>query len=122
MDRYNRTYQHGTATFELDYYIPDKEECRFLILKVVEQATRDYLSLFGSDLSSDINKWESAAGLIFDPEYRILWGDVDLSLEDLLNIVDIDTNWFREKITRCFKERHGTQEKEYNRNYRRRNS
>ena len=119
MNRYNRTYHHGTATFELDYYTPDREECRFLILKIIEQATRDYLSLFGSDLPNDVYKWETAVGFIFDPEYTILWGEVNLSLEDLLNIVDIDTSWFREKITQCFKEKYGTQKEGYNRNYRR---
>jgi hypothetical protein len=107
MERYNRTYTHGTATFELSYYVPNIEECRFLILKVVEQSVRDYLSLFGSNLPNDIAIWETAVGFIFDSEYKIVWGNMELSLEDYLGIVDIDVDWFRERISERFKERHG---------------
>lgn len=116
MDRYNRLYQHGAVKFELSFYLPDIEECRFLILKVVEQSVGDYLSLFGSNLPNDIATWESAVGFIFDEDYRIMWGDLELSQEDLLGIVDIDVRWFREKMLERFKEKHGrhhdTEEKE----------
>jgi len=107
MDRYNRLYQHGAAQFELSFYLPDIEECRFLILKVVEQAVRDYLSLFGSNLPNDIATWETAVGFIFDEDYKIMWGNLELSQEDLLGIVDIDVKWFRERMLERFKEKHG---------------
>ena len=107
MDRYNQTYHHGVVSFDLNDYIPDPEECRFLILKIVEQSVRDYLSLFGSDLSNDKHHWETAAGFIFDPEYMIIWGDTDISLEDLLDIVDINISYFRKRIIERFRERHG---------------
>jgi hypothetical protein len=105
--RHNREYNYNGVKFFLSDYTPNVEECRFLILKVVEQSVRDYLSLFGSDLNSEVLLWSTAKGFIYDSEHKVLWGDKELSLEDLLNIVDVDVNYLRERVTKQFKERHG---------------
>lgn len=105
--RYNKTYTYGTVQFSLDFYTPNIEEYRFLILKVVEQAVRDYLLLSSSELPSDIYLWKTAESFIFDSEHMIMWGDLELTLEDLLNVIDIDVDWFREKVTKRFQQKHG---------------
>jgi hypothetical protein len=112
MERYNREYSHGSVTFFLSDYTPNIEECRFLILKIVEQATRDYISLFGSNVSSEKALWETAHGFIFDDEYRIMWGNTEMGTEDLVGIVDVDVHYLRERVRKQFKERHnnGSQE------------
>jgi len=107
MQRYDKVHTHGTVSFLLNTYIPNIEEYRFLILKVVEQSVRDYLLLSRSDLPSDIYLWKTAASFIFDSEHKIMWGDLEMSLEDLLDVVDIDVIWFREKVARRYQQKHG---------------
>ena len=107
MDRYNRLHSYGSVTFFLSDYTPNMEECRFLVLKVVEQAVRDYISLFGSNSNSEKTLWDTAKGFIFDDEYRIMWGDKETSTEDLLHYVDIDISYLRERVRKQFKEKYG---------------
>lgn len=105
--RYNKTYTYGTVQFSLDFYIPNIEEYRFLILKVVEQAVRDYLLLSNSVLPSDIYLWKTAESFIYDSEHTIMWGDLEMTLEDLLNVIDINVDWFRERVTKRYLQKHG---------------
>jgi len=105
--RYNQIHYYGEVSFYLSDYRLNIEECRFLILKVIEQTTRDYLSLFGSEFTNDQQIWLTAVDFIFDTSYRIRWGDMELSLEDLLGIVDIDVAYFRERMNKRFIDRHG---------------
>jgi len=107
MDRYGKEYSYGSVRFFLSDYTPNIEECRFLILKVLEQSIRDYISLFGSNISSEQALWETAFGFIFDDDYRVLWGDKEMSPEDLIGIVDVDISYLRERVRKQFKERHG---------------
>lgn len=71
-------------------------------MKVVEQAVKDY-TLIKSPHYSDkyrsrhIKNWESARDFIFDDNYLIDWGDQQMNLEDILDIMDIDIDWFRKK-------------------------
>lgn len=97
-DRYNRYYKHGEVTFYLGDHAPDMEESRFLILKVMEQAIRDYLALEEAQTTHEVFLWQTAAGFIFDDDYRLMWGDQELSPEDLLGMVDINISWLRQKV------------------------
>ncbi len=106
MDRYNHWHHHNDVEFWLPYYSPNIEECRFLILKIVEQSIRDYISLFGSNISSEKALWDTAYGFIFDDEYRIMWGNTEMGTEDLVGIVDVDIHYLRERVRKQFKERH----------------
>jgi hypothetical protein len=106
-DRYDKQYSHNTVTFYLDSYTPNIEECRFLILKVVEQTVRDFLTLFGSDLTSEQILWHTAVGFIFDNDYRLHWGELEVAPEDLLAVVDVDMEYFRDKMRERFEEKHG---------------
>lgn len=106
-DRYNREHKHGNVTFYLSDFTPEPEQCRFLMLKVLEQTVRDYCSLVTSELPNERVTWEMARDFLFDDNYKIMWGDWELNIVEFLEILDIDADWFREQTTKKFREQHG---------------
>lgn len=104
-DRYEKEHSYGEVKFFLSDYTPNIEEVRFLLMKVIEQAVRDYCSLSNAELPAEKLLWETAKGFIFDDDYRICWGDKEYSFEDILNILDLDIAWFREQTQKKFKAR-----------------
>jgi len=78
--------------------LPNIDECRYLILKIIEQAVRDYISLDGSDVLAEQALFATAEGFLFDDDYQIHWGDEEKTLCDLLDFLDIDIDWFRERV------------------------
>ena len=105
--RYNKWHNYGEVYFYLPDYQVYPEQARFLLLKVIEQTIRDYVALVNSEIASEQVLWEEARDLIYDNEYRFLWGTLELSFEDALLILDMDISWVREEVTRKFEERHG---------------
>jgi hypothetical protein len=95
--RYETWHQAGNVKFFLSDYIPDPEECKFLLLKVVEQSVRDFVSLADSIEPELRETCKEARDFIFDDEYYIDWGDKQLNLPMILELLEIDTEWFRDK-------------------------
>jgi hypothetical protein len=104
-DRYNRIYNYGRVEFYLSEFMPDEDQCRFIILKVLEQAVRDFTSLADSFLPHDKEVWQEAKDFLFDNEYKLLWGDWELTTEEFLQLVDLDIEWVREQSLKKLKER-----------------
>ena len=80
--------------------LPQIDECRYLILKIIDQAVRDYLSLENSSAPIDQFYYDSACQFLFDDTYAIDYGGVDKTLKDLLDILDINSQWFRERVVK----------------------
>ena len=97
---YEEVYLWGKARFTLTRTIPSEEETRYLLLKVVEQAIRDYVSIRRQTRigPADQNALETAQGFLFDDEYRIDWGGEILSLNQILEVLDLSQEWLRRKI------------------------
>lgn len=87
------------------YILPKIDECKILILKIIEQAIRDYLSLTNATAPIEKYYYETATNLIFNDEYTIDYGGTDKTLEDLLDIVNLDIDWLRYKIIRMKEKR-----------------
>ena len=81
-------------------YTPSLDECRFLILKIVEQAVRDFLSLEHASSSSEKEYYQTACEFIFNDRYRIDYGGEEKSLQDVLDLIDADIEWFRENVVK----------------------
>ena len=96
---------YGEVKFHLSDYIPSKEQCRILMLKVLEQAVRDYCSLAKSELANEQQQWEEARAFLMDKNYHFKLGDYDLTLESFLDILDLDVDWVREQTRKKFKAR-----------------
>ena len=104
-DRYNRQHAYGEVKFYLSFYTPDEEQCRMLMLKLLEQSVRDYCSLEGSQLANEQLIWEEAKAFLFDNDYHFYWGEYDFTLESFLDILDLNVDWVREQTQKKFKVR-----------------
>jgi hypothetical protein len=97
-DRYQVTHYWAERPFKLNIPNLQEDECRFLIMKVVEQAVRDYLALEGSTAPIEQYHYSTAQAFIFDDEYILNYGEQDVSPQDMLGVLDIDIQWFRDRV------------------------
>lgn len=104
-DRYDTEHSYGEVRFYLSDYCPNIEESRFLLMKVIEQAVRDYCALSEATLPAEIVLWKTSRDFIFNDNYTIEWGDKDMSFEDILDVLDLDVHWFREQTQKKFEAR-----------------
>ena len=74
------------------------DECKKIISKMIEQTVRDYVGLEKSPEPVNQRTWLEASCFLFEEEYRVDWGGDEKSLEDFLGILNIDIDWFREKV------------------------
>jgi len=101
--RHDAYHQIGNITFYLKGYLPDIEECKLLLTKMLEQAVRDYCTPYRISTNSELESWEQARDFLFDDNYHIDWGEgYYLDLQSILDILDIDINWFREQLQKKF--------------------
>lgn len=110
-DRYDREHSYGEVRFQLSNYYPNIEECRFLFMKVIEQAVRDYCALYNAVLPAEVALWETAKGFLFEDIYIILWGEQEMNFEDILDVLDVDIDWFREQTIKKFNIRRNNDDK-----------
>lgn len=110
--RYNRWHNYG----EVFFYLTDfrnfpvyPEQARYLLLKVIEQAIRDYISLVHSTIPSEQQLWETARGFLFDDDYIIDWGNKEINLDEALMMLGLDTSWVRKEVHRKFREHNGNE-------------
>ena len=96
-DRYNKTYKVGNTEFYLEDYLPNIEECRFILIKIIEQAVRDLVAFKDAEELDLIEIHKEAEDFIFKNDYFILWGNEELNLQMILDILDIDIDWFRDR-------------------------
>ena len=82
----------------LKYTLPHTDECKHLIYKIIFQAIRDFFNLKHSALLQDQFDYNTACEFLFDDTYTIDYGGTDKSFKDLLDILDMDIVWLREKI------------------------
>tara|TARA_Y100000310_G_C20637076_1_gene791759 strand:+ start:541 stop:900 length:360 start_codon:yes stop_codon:yes gene_type:complete len=101
-DRYDKTHQYKETKFYLSNYLPNQEECKIIILKIVEQASRDYLALHNAGSPALKYAWETAKDFIFTENYLIDWGGQDVTPRYLLDLVDINIEWLRRKMKERF--------------------
>lgn len=103
-DRYDKFYTYKEVEFYLSSYLPNEEECRIIILKIVEQASRDYLSLHDAKSVTLQYTWETARDFIFKKTHLIGWGNRKISPAYLLSLIDMDIEWLRRKIKQKFEQ------------------
>jgi hypothetical protein len=78
---------------------PKLDESKALLLHVIKQAVDDY-QIFKNKTREDHKEiWESARRFIFDDDYYIDWGDVQLNLEQICELIHLEVEWVRNKIS-----------------------
>lgn len=106
-DRLDKWHTYNTVRFYLADFMPDKEQYRYLMLKVLEQAVRDYIALIDSTVPNERLLWEEARDFIFKEDYAIMWGDMELTTTAFLDILDIDIKWAREQTMKKLNNKEG---------------
>lgn len=82
----------------MDQIQPEIDESRIILLKIIEQAIRDFLSLEYASAPIEKLYFRTAYGFIFEDKYEINYGgNVYTSLE-LIHAVNIDHHWLRRKV------------------------
>lgn len=89
----------GRRKFILTEFYPQEDECKFLLMKMIEQSIRDYINLEKCIAPIEIQHFESARDFLFDDEYTIQYGEREIGLVDVLHILSLEIDWFREKVT-----------------------
>jgi len=82
----------------MDKTKPKIDECKHIISKMLEQTIRDYLSLEFASAPIEKYYYDTAEAFLFEDEYRVDWGGDHKSLQDFLDIINIDVDWFRERV------------------------
>jgi len=96
--RYDYIYKWGEITFNLHRPELEEDECRFFLMKIIEQSIRDIVNLSNSDSSVDNFYFNTARDFIFDDEYTIDYGSKELTFSDILHTLGLELEWFRERI------------------------
>lgn len=98
LNRYGIVYLWGERQFTLEDFLPQLDECKYLLLKVVEQSIRDYSNLEHAITPIEKQHFESARDFIFDDSYQIYLGEYEVNMEDILGIMNLDIEWFRDRV------------------------
>lgn len=75
-----------------------EEETRLLLLKIVEQAVRDYETYKNKKTSEDQAIFNNAKQFLFNPDYLIQWGDFEIGFSDICEYLELDFNWAKVKL------------------------
>ncbi len=78
--------------------LPLPDECRLIFLHLIRQAIDDYHIFKDRKSAEDKEVWETAAGFLFDDNYTIDWGTHSLTLKDICQYLNLNTNWLRQKL------------------------
>ena len=97
-DRYKGEQSWGSVTFELRDFVPSVDETRDLLIKVIEQAIRDYIRLHDTKNYVEAEDLFTAEEFLFNDDYFIDFGDEELNCEQILAMLSIEIKWLRDKI------------------------
>lgn len=75
-----------------------QDDCRRILLKVVSQAVHDYLSGELGDTYIELEHFITAKEFLFNLEYKIQWGDLELGLADICDILGLEVAWIHRKL------------------------
>lgn len=78
---------------------PQLDECKSLLLHVVKQAVDDYQSFKNKTREDHQEIWMTASGFIFDDDYYINWGEQQINLDQICDVLGLEVNWVRNKIS-----------------------
>jgi len=107
--RYDNWYDEDNVQFYLEEVSLAPEEARLIVFKILEQAVKDYVDYYDTTDEQLKEDWLTAQGFIFNPDYVMQWGDIEVSPEQLLDMVDVDIQWVREQTRKKLKreKKHG---------------
>lgn len=94
---------NSKVMYYLEEYTPNLQECRELLLKVIEQAKRDVVNYYDSQITKYKTIYEEAREFLFNDDYEIDWGGQTRTMEELNQILGLDLDWGRRKLIKEIK-------------------
>jgi hypothetical protein len=111
--RYHRWYEEGNVKYYLEDLELSVQDCKIIILKILEQAVKDYIAFDQSTEEQERIAYQTAQAFLFDPSYTLDWGSPEpITSTHLLELIDIDIDWVREQTRKKFFEEKGYYGKE----------
>jgi len=77
--------------------IPE-DEVRYLLLRLLEQSMKDYMSLGDNLTKNNQEYFDTAESFLFDKEHYVQWGEYEINCDFVLEYLDIDEEWFYKKL------------------------
>lgn len=96
-DRYDKWYKDKNIDIYLSDYVLEEDDARFIILKVLDQSIRDYITLYNAVSQKEKEDWETANLFLFENDYTIDWGEWEITPTELLDLVDVNIEWVRDQ-------------------------
>lgn len=78
---------------------PELDECRNILLQVIKQAMDDIQAFKDKTKPEQVEIYQTAYLFLFDDDYFIKWGDIELNLEQICEIINLDIDWIRQKLS-----------------------
>ncbi len=79
-------------------YVVEPDETKSLFLHIIDRAILDFKNLRESKIPIEQEWFQTAQGFLYDKDYKIPWGEYDLSLGDILDYLGVDHDWFYRKL------------------------
>lgn len=83
---------------EVNRTVPEIDECRNILLQVIKQAMDDIQVYRNKTKPEHVEIYQTAHDFLFDDEYYIQWGDIELNLDQICEIISLDIDWIRQKL------------------------
>ena len=74
------------------------DEVIIIVCKLIQQTARDFQNFYYSEDPVEKEIFEETAEFIYEKDCFIALGDQEFNFEDLLDMVDINYDWFVEKL------------------------
>jgi hypothetical protein len=79
--------------------LPELDECRNILLQVIKQAMDDIQAFKDKTKPEQVEIYQTAHDFLFDDEHYVQWGDLQLNLEQICEIINLDLDWIRQKLS-----------------------
>jgi hypothetical protein len=76
----------------------DVQESKVIMMAVIQQAIRDYVTYYEADKIKEMEIWETARLFLFDEKYYFVWGDDEITPEEFMDILDLDIEYIRDLV------------------------
>ena len=105
----DKPYIWGEIEFTLSNTLPEEDECKKLIFRVLRQAILDYSNYETDSTIISEEDFLTAKDMLYDEEYLVLWGDIEVTTQELCSIIDIDTEWLLNRLERKINDKRKSQ-------------
>jgi hypothetical protein len=107
MENNFRSFKCKEKEIFVDPVLPTIEQAPMVVLKVIEQAIKDCVVMYGERRFDGNPTWLTAYDFIFDDEFLVEWGEILISPEEMMSLVGLNIEYMREMVRKKMLEKVG---------------